>query len=82
MEEKVCSCTAGPDGDQYEMQIEKDFADSKYASRKFLICAVILLIGTVSLFLGKLNSSDWVDLSRWIALTYLGANVAQKKVLR
>lgn len=82
MLEKACSSASHNENDHSEVRAEKDFMDNKYASRKFLICAGILLIGTVSLFFGKLNSSDWVDLSRWVALTYLGANVAQKKVLR
>ncbi|MBO8126229.1 MAG: hypothetical protein H0Z38_03220 [Firmicutes bacterium] len=60
--------------------LEKKISSSKYGSRKFLVCAAILAIGTVGLFYSKLDSSDWVDLSRWVALTYLGANVFQKKV--
>lgn len=56
--------------------------DNKYASRKFLICIIILLIATIGLFVGVMDSADWSDLSRWVALTYLGANVAQKKVER
>lgn len=50
----------------------------RYKSRKFWIAVFLILIATMLVYLGKLDSSKWVDLVKWIGSTYFFANAFNK----
>jgi hypothetical protein len=49
---------------------------SRYASRKFLVAVVLLVINVVVLGVGWIDSAQYVDFAKWITGLYYGANVA------
>jgi len=51
-----------------------------FKSRKFIITAISLLFFGVALWLGKLSENNFVDLFKWVIITYTGGNVVQKAV--
>lgn len=51
-----------------------------FKSRKFVLSVAAFLAGTVAFFVGKMPSTEWIELAKWVILLYAGANVAQKKV--
>lgn len=55
----------------------KASADSRYASRKFVLVVGIVALGTVLHIFGHLGD-QLVDLMKWVTGLYLGFNVAQK----
>lgn len=51
-----------------------------FKSRKFILCLLVLAIGTVGLFTGFLTGAQLVSLATLSLTIYAGANVYQKKV--
>ena len=51
--------------------------ESRYASRKFLLVLLVLVLGTALAVTGHLTPL-LVDLMKWITGLYLGFNVSQK----
>lgn len=52
---------------------------SWYASRKFQLAAFILVLANpVLLYLGLIDSSQWVDVTKWVFGLYCTGNVASK----
>ena len=51
--------------------------DSRYASRKFVIALLMLVIGVGMTYLGMLTP-QLVDLLKWTGGLYFGFNVTQK----
>jgi hypothetical protein len=43
--------------------------------RKMTLALLVLAIGTVAFFLGKLTESGWLDLAKWDLVGFLGANL-------
>ena len=52
---------------------------SKYKSRKFIAAAVIIVLASVFLFLGKLGGTEWITAVNISLGLYVGGNVIQKK---
>lgn len=53
---------------------------SAMLSRKLWIVVLILFLACVMCYLGKITGAEWVELTKWVSVAYLGANVAQKGV--
>ena len=51
----------------------------KYNSRKFLLGAVIFIVGTTIFVLtSKLSGDNWVELVKWVGGTYFVTNAISK----
>lgn len=48
----------------------------KFGGRKWTLSLVILVIGTVALFLAKLSGGEWVTLALGVGAAYGAANAA------
>lgn len=51
-----------------------------YASRKFVLTAFIIGVGSLALLLGKMGGGEYVALATLVLGVYGTANVAEKKV--
>lgn len=51
-----------------------------YASRKFVLTACIIAVGSVALLIGKMGGGEYVALATLVLGVYGTANVAEKKV--
>lgn len=52
--------------------------NTDYKSRKFLLCLLVLIIGTAGLFTGFLAGAEFVSLCVLSLTIYTGGNVLQK----
>ena len=52
---------------------------NKYKSRKFIAAAVVIVLASVFLFLGKLGGTEWITAVNISLGLYVGGNVIQKK---
>jgi len=48
---------------------------SWFHSRKALLLLVVLTLGSVALFVGKLDGGQWLNLVKWAVPAYMAANV-------
>lgn len=55
---------------------------SRYASRKFLLALLVLLAATALRAFGLIDGGMWVTVASLTLTLYLGANVAQKSVVK
>jgi hypothetical protein len=49
--------------------------DSRYASRKFILAAFLLLAALSLLVLGKIDQATWERFSTWVLGLYITGNV-------
>lgn len=54
---------------------------SRYSSRKFLLTLLVVLLATALRAFGLIDGGMWVTIASLSLTLYLGANVAQKKVI-
>ena len=54
----------------------------KYTSRKFIAAVVVITVASVALFMGKLGGGEWIAAVNIALGLYVGANVAQKGVIK
>lgn len=64
-------------------------ADRRYASRKFILAAVIILIGSVAWLLSNaleplpdITTDQWILLCKWVLGLYMAGNVGDSAVDR
>lgn len=57
-------------------------ADTRYASRKFLLAVAAFVAGAAFFALGKLTAAEWSDFTRWALAMYLAANVSDQAVTK
>lgn len=51
---------------------------SRFASRKFILAVLVIVIGVAMTLEGKFSGDHLVDLLKWIAGLYFGFNVTAK----
>jgi hypothetical protein len=51
-----------------------------FASRKFLLCSVVLLAGIAAMFFNFAKWNEFLELAKWVLGLYLTANVAEYAV--
>jgi len=51
---------------------------NKYASRRFLLASLSVILSAVLLWYGKISADNFTDLAKWSIGLYLAANTAQK----
>jgi hypothetical protein len=51
-----------------------------FASRKFLLCTVVLLAGIAALFFNFAKWNEFLELAKWVLGIYVTANVAERAV--
>ena len=56
--------------------------DSKYNSRKFFFATSLTTISTLALITSKIQAKDWIDINKWIYVTYVTSNVTQKMSIK
>ena len=54
----------------------------KYKSRKFIAAVVVIVVASVAMFLGKMSGTEWIAAANIALGLYVGANVAQKGVVK
>lgn len=57
-------------------------ADTRYASRKFILACAGWTAGVVFFALGKLDAAQWMSQSAWVLGLYLAANVGDQAVTK
>lgn len=50
-------------------------ADTRYASRKFLLASVAFAAGVMFFALGRLDAAQWLSQSAWVLGLYMAGNV-------
>lgn len=53
-------------------------ADTRYASRKFLLTCAVYATSVPLVCMGLLTPDQWISLTTWVLGLYLGANVADQ----
>lgn len=48
------------------------------SNRKIYLAIGIIVAGMAMCYAGKITGGEWVELTQWVAVAYLGANVAEK----
>lgn len=56
--------------------------DTRFASRKFILACVIVLIATGFRIAGLLDSAEWINVSTWLAGLYMAGNVGAAAVTK
>jgi hypothetical protein len=46
-----------------------------FGGRKMSLALLVLIVGTVAFFLGRLSEAGWLDLIKWDLIVYLGSAV-------
>jgi hypothetical protein len=54
--------------------INVELLASKFHSRKAILYLLVLITGTVAMFLKVLDGGQWVELAKWSTTAYLSAN--------
>lgn len=49
--------------------------DARYASRKFVLAAFLLVAAIVLLLLGRIDAASWSSFSTWVLGLYITGNV-------
>lgn len=49
--------------------------DSRFASRKFLLAMLAMVLAAVWLGLGLIDSEQWVDATKWVVGLYFAGNI-------
>lgn len=56
--------------------------DARYASRKFILAAFLLVAAIVLLLLGRIDAAAWSSFSTWVLGLYITGNVGTHYVTR
>jgi hypothetical protein len=56
--------------------------DSIMAQRKIHLAVFTITAGMLMCYLGKITGPEWAELTKWVSIAYLGANVAEKQVTK
>lgn len=59
-----------------------EMADSRYASRKFILASVVFVAGIVFFALGKIDAAQWLSQSAWVLGLYMAGNVGDTAAMK